>query len=186
MKERLSDDKENVQTQVSGINEQIVNVQSEISECQNLIAQHKAAENIKKSIEEYHSKEDSLLDVIEELKHQQYLLDQFTKTKVNLITEKVNGMFDLARFKLFHTQVNGDIKETCEIMVDGVTYDGGLNNAMKINVGLDIIQTLSKHFNIEAPIFIDNSESVTQLKEVPAQQIQLVVSEADKRLRLRI
>lgn len=182
--EKLSNDKENIQTQVSGINEQIVNVQSEISECQNLIAQHKAADNIKKSIEEYHQKEDSLLDIIEELKHQQYLLDQFTKTKVNLITEKVNEMFDMARFKLFHTQVNGDIKETCEIMVDGVTYDGGLNNAMKINVGLDIIQTLSKHFNIEAPIFIDNSESVTQLKEVPAQQIQLIVSEADKKLRL--
>lgn len=182
--EKLSNDKENVQTQVSGINEQIEKVQIEISECQNLIAQHKATENIKKSIEEYHAKEDSLLDVIEELKHQQYLLDQFTKTKVNLITEKVNEMFDLARFKLFHQQVNGDIKETCEIMVDGVTYDGGLNNAMKINVGLDIIQTLSKHFNIEAPIFIDNSESVTQLKEVPAQQIQLIVSEDDKVLRL--
>lgn len=184
LEEKLSNDKSNVQTQVAEINEQIVNVQSEISECQNLIAQHKATENIKKSIEEYHAKEDSLLDIIEELKHQQYLLDQFTKTKVNLITEKVNDMFDLARFKLFHAQVNGDIKETCEIMVDGVTYDGGLNNAMKINVGLDIIQTLSKHFNIEAPIFIDNSESVTQLKEVPAQQIQLVVSEADKVLRL--
>lgn len=182
--EKLANDKENVRAQVNEINEQIVNVQSEISECQNLIAQHKATENIKKSIEEYHAKEDSLLDVIEELKHQQYLLDQFTKTKVNLITEKVNKMFDLARLKLFHQQVNGDIKETCEIMVDGVTYDGGLNNAMKINVGLDIIQTLSKHFNIEAPIFIDNSESVTQLKEVPAQQIQLIVSEADKNLRL--
>lgn len=182
--EKLTNDKENVQTQVAGINEQISKIKSEISECQNLIAQHKAAENIKNSIEEYHQKEDSLLDIIEELKHQQYLLDQFTKTKVNLITEKVNEMFDLARFKLFHTQVNGDIKETCEIMVDGVTYDGGLNNAMKINVGLDIIQTLSKHFKIEAPIFIDNSESVTQLKEVPAQQIQLIVSEADKSLRL--
>ena len=180
---QLANDKENVRTQVSDINESISKVQSDISEKQNLIAQHKAAENIKKSIEEYHSKEDSLLDVIEELKHQQYLIDQFTKTKVNLITEKVNEMFDLARFKLFHTQVNGDIKETCEIMVDGVTYDGGLNNAMKINVGLDIIQTLSKNFNIEAPIFIDNSESVTQLKEVPAQQIQLIVSEADRTLR---
>lgn len=186
LKERLSDDKENVQTQVSEINESISKVQRDISEKQNLVAQHRAAENIKKSIEEYHSKEDSLLDVIEKLKHKQYLLDQFTKTKVNLITDKVNEMFDLARFKLFHTQVNGDIKETCEIMVDGVTYDGGLNNAMKINVGLDIIQTLSKYFNVEAPIFIDNSESVTQLKEVPAQQIQLVVSEVDKKLSLTI
>lgn len=181
---QLANDKENVQTQVSEINEQIVNVQSEISECQNLIAQHKAAENIKKSIEEYHSKEDSLLDVIEELKHQQYLLDQFTKTKVNLITEKVNEMFDLARFKLFHTQVNGDIKETCEIMSDGITYDGGLNNAARINVGIDITNTLSTYYGIELFQFIDNAEAVTQLKESNSQQIQLIVSEADKELRM--
>lgn len=185
LEEKLSNEKENVQTQVDEIKKQIEEVEIKLTEQRELLADHRAAERIKKSIEEYHKKEESLLDVIEELKHQQYLLDQFTKTKVNLITEKVNETFDLAQFKLFHTQVNGDIKETCEIMVDGVTYDGGLNNAMKMNVGLDIIQTLSKHFNIEAPIFIDNSESVTQLKKVPAQQIQLIVSEEDKSLRLK-
>lgn len=184
LKERLSDDKENVQTQVSEINESISKVQIDVSEKQNLIAQNRATENIKKSIEEYHAKEDSLLDVIEELKHKQYLLDQFTKTKVNLITEKVNEMFDLARFKLFHTQVNGDIKETCEIMSDGITYDGGLNNAARINVGIDITNTLSKHYGIELFQFIDNAEAVTQLKESNSQQIQLIVSEDDKKLRM--
>jgi hypothetical protein len=141
---------------------------------------------IRTSIEELHKEEEALLDTIEDLKHQKYLLDQFTKTKVNLITDKVNQMFELARFKLFHTQVNGDIKETCEVMVNGVTYDGGLNNAMRINAGIDITNTLSKYYGIELFMFVDNSEAVTELKESASQQIQLIVSEQDKQLRLEV
>lgn len=173
-----------VSDEVRKIDEKIQHYSNEVDSYKQKLSDFKATERIKSSIQEYHQEEDKLLDLIEDLKHQKYIIDEFTKTKVNLITEKVNGMFDLARFKLFHQQVNGDIKETCEIMVDGVTYDGGLNNAMRINVGLDIIQTLSKYFEVEAPIFIDNAESVTQLKNTEAQQIQLVVSTRDQTLRL--
>lgn len=183
LQQKLSDEHSTVLDEVAEFNAQISEKEVVLNSKRQKLAEHNATENIKKSIQEYHQEEDKLLNLIEGLKHQKYIIDEFTKTKVNLITEKVNSMFDLARFKLFHQQVNGDIKETCEIMVDGVTYDGGLNNAMRINVGLDIIQTLSKHFEVEAPIFIDNAESVTQLKSTEAQQIQLVVSEIDKELR---
>ncbi|EUI90515.1 hypothetical protein Q536_01051 [Staphylococcus aureus M1479] len=63
-------------------------------------------------------------------------------------------------------------------------YDSGLNNASRINVGLDIINTLSKHFKVTAPIFIDNAESVTELIKTESQQIQLIVNEQDKKLRM--
>ncbi|GAB3062016.1 AAA family ATPase [Salinicoccus sesuvii] len=182
---KLGDEEEAVKEWVADIEASVQKIQTDLGKQREALASHKATERLKGSIEEYHQEEERLLDLIEKLKYDQYLLDEFTKTKVNLITEKVNQMFDLARFKLFHQQVNGDIKETCEIMVDGVTYDGGLNNAARINVGLDIVETLSNHFNVEAPIFIDNSESVTQLKEVPAQQIQLIVSEQDDKLKLK-
>ncbi|EXQ65605.1 hypothetical protein V760_02867, partial [Staphylococcus aureus F23613] len=51
-------------------------------------------------------------------------------------------------------------------------------------VGLDIINTLSKHFKVTAPIFIDNAESVTELIKTESQQIQLIVNEQDKKLRM--
>ncbi|WP_276317174.1 hypothetical protein [Anaerosphaera multitolerans] len=35
-----------------------------------------------------------------------------------------------------------------------------VNNAGKINAGLDIINTLSEHYDIYAPVFVDNAESV--------------------------
>lgn len=181
---KLDDEKQTTDQQVNEFTQQITVKQGELDSEQSQKAAVRHQQQLKQSIEDYRKEEESILDTIEDLKYKKHLIDQFTKTKVNLITEKVNGMFDLARFKLFHTQVNGDIKETCEIMVDGVTYDGGLNNAMRINVGLDIIQTLSKHFGVESMIFIDNAEAVTQLKETEAQQVQLVVSEQDKNLRM--
>ncbi|WP_078370813.1 hypothetical protein, partial [Staphylococcus aureus] len=75
-------------------------------------------------------------------------------------------------------------EETCSTTVNGVEYDSGLNNASRINVGLDIINTLSKHFKVTAPIFIDNAESVTELIKTESQQIQLIVNEQDKKLRM--
>jgi len=49
---------------------------------------------------------------------------------------------------------------------------------------LDIINTLSEHYGISAPIFIDNREAVTKLIETKGQLISLVVSEKDKKLRV--
>ena len=93
-------------------------------------------------------------------------------------------MFDVARFKMFKEKVDGELEETCLITVDGIAYDEGLNNAMRINVGLDIIETISKYYNSFAPIFIDNAESVTDVYDTTSQQIRLVVKEDEAELRL--
>ena len=124
--------------------------------------------------------------LIEELQHKLYLLNEFTVDKVNLITDNVNSKFKLAKFKMFNRQVNGDLKETCEIVVDGVSFDKGLNNAMKINVALDIIETISAYYGTYAPIFVDNSESVTDVYETTSQQILLHVSPLKKHKKLEM
>ncbi|MNI84439.1 hypothetical protein D3C73_1413460 [compost metagenome] len=49
---------------------------------------------------------------------------------------------------------------------------------------MDIINTLSAHYGFSAPIFVDNAEAVTKLIGTDAQVIRLVVSEADKKLRI--
>lgn len=76
--------------------------------------------------------------------------------------------------------------ETCDTLFAGVPYGSGLNNAARINVGLDIINTLSEFYQFTAPIVIDNAESVTKIIETIGQQIKLVVSEEDKKLRVEI
>jgi len=97
----------------------------------------------------------------------------------------VSESFEIAKFKLFQEQINGGISECCETTVDGVPYPA-LNNAMKINVGLDIINTVSKFYNFKAPVFIDNRESVVKLIDIDTQLISLIVSEKDKKLRMEV
>lgn len=115
---------------------------------------------------------------------QEFLIEEFIKVKCGVLTEKINDMFKIAKFKLFETQINGGIKDTCICIVDGVPFDD-LNNAKKTQVGLDIINTLSNHYDFKAPIFIDNREGVTDIPEVASQIVNLIVSPEDKELRIQ-
>lgn len=135
-------------------------------------------------IQELEEQERELAAEYEQLEHQLYLTEEFIRTKVDLLEDKINSKFKFARFKLFETQINGGLQEVCETLYDGVPYNSGLNNAAKINVGLDIINTLSEYYGFSAPIFVDNAEAVTRLIDTNSQLICLVVSEKDKQLRV--
>lgn len=147
------------------------------------IAQYANIDNLKARIQEYEDQEEMLTKEYQKLEHQVFLTEEFIRRKVEMLTEKINSKFKLARFKLFDNQINGGLQEVCEVTQNGVPYSS-LNNAMRINVGLDIIETLSNHFGIVAPIFVDNAEAVTKLNAIDAQVISLVVSEQDKTLRV--
>lgn len=148
------------------------------------------AENQHRRIAELEKQEKRLGGEFEELEKGLYLCDLFTKKKVSALTERINGKFKRVRFRLFIEQLNGGLKEDCEVMIprdDGtlVPYTFA-NNAARINAGLEIINTLAEHWNIRMPVFIDNAESVTHLENSDTQIIRLVVSEADKKLRLEV
>lgn len=120
---------------------------------------------------------------LEELDKNIALCEEFTRYKVQFLTDAVNSRFQLAQFRLFREQLNGGLADCCDVMVDGVPY-ADLNNAMQINVGVDIIATLSEHYGFRVPLVVDNAESVTKLQGIDTQVIRLVVSEDDKRLRV--
>lgn len=197
--------------QYQGMNQSASNLQNEIEELQShadeaidtinidinriradkdlvnaAIAKIASQKDIVDRIAELEDQEEKLAKEYAKYSEQIYLVEQFVSAKVELLEEKINSRFKLAKFKLFNKQVNGGLEECCEVMVDGVTYGGGLNNAMRINVGLDIINTLSEHYDTYAPIFIDNAESVTQLIDTKSQMFALVVSEQDKELRIEV
>lgn len=111
-----------------------------------------------------------------------YIVDEFTRYKTRFVEESINSLFRVARFRLFREQANGGIEERCDVICDGVPYLG-LNNGAKINAGIDIINTLSRHFGVTVPLFVDNAESVTNLECAATQTIRLVVSATDKKLR---
>ena len=110
-----------------------------------------------------------------------YLMDEFIKAKVNMLEDVINSRFKLARFEMFHVLVNGNIEECCETTYKGVPYRS-MNNAARINVGLDIINALTSYFKVNAPVFIDNAEAVTEFVPVNSQTIKLIVDESEPQL----
>lgn len=137
-----------------------------------------------KRIAELGAEEKKLAAEFEKLEGELFLCDQFVKTKVALLDEKINARFEFARFKMFKENINGGIEPCCETLYGGVPYGSGLNNGHRGIVGLDIIATLADHYNFYPPIFYDNAESVTLLPEMKSQMIALYVSEKDKVLRV--
>ena len=120
------------------------------------------------------------LDAIEKML---YLIEEYTRYKTRFVEDSINGCFRIARFRLFREQANGGIEDRCDVVHDGVPYIS-VNNGMKINLGIDIINTLSTAYGVRVPLFVDNAESVTNLEKCGSQIIRLVVSENDKELRV--
>ena len=122
------------------------------------------------------------LDGIESLL---YLIDEYSRYKTQFVEDSVNGLFRIARFRLFREQANGGLEARCDVVYDGIPY-ANLNSGARINVGIDIINTLSVIYGVRVPLFIDNAESVTTLEPSMSQTIRLVVSENDKELRVEV
>ena len=111
------------------------------------------------------------------------MLEEFSEKKSRYIEKNINDKFELTEWKLFEKQVNGGQREICEAMLGGVPYSSDLNTGAKINVGLDCIRTLQKHYGTTLPVWIDNAESVTQWHgEEDLQTIKLVANSEFGRL----
>lgn len=172
------------QVAIKGVETEIIELKTKLLTAQENLAKLNTLEKSKERISELEAQEKSLAVEFERLEEELYLAEEFIRTKVNMLTDKINSKFKYARFKLFEEQINGGLTEVCETTYKGVPYSSGLNNAARINVGLDIINTLSKNYGVQAPIFIDNAESVTSLIDIESQIISLIVSEKDKELRV--
>lgn len=155
-------------------------LQEELGEIESQLVYKLVNKEADEKIAEYETEQKQLAEEFDAVEKMIYLCEEFSKAKVEYISDDINSMFELVKFKLFETQINGGINEVCEATVDNVPFSD-LNNAMKINAGIDIINTLSEHYGIKAPIFIDNAESVNLLEPTESQVIRLVVSN-DKEL----
>jgi DNA repair exonuclease SbcCD ATPase subunit len=170
---------------ITAIQKEIDTLADAITALEQAAARLEARKSGLKRIEELKAEERRLAAEYEELERQIYLTEEFIRTKVQMLEEKINSKFKMARFKLFETQVNGALSECCETTFNGVPYSN-LNNGARLNIGLDIINTLAEHFGFAPVVFIDNAESVTDILQTKGQQIRLIVSGMDKKLRIEL
>lgn len=154
--------------------EQKRTIQVSIDEINSSLYKKTVIENTQKRITELETLEKKLNQEIADLERKEFLQKSFEYAKNEAYQSRINEMFSLVKFNLFRQQVDGQIVPTCECHVNGVPYSTQ-NNAMQVAMGLDIINTISLHEGVYAPIFIDNRESVTSIPVIEAQIINLVV-----------
>ena len=166
----------------TAILQQKQHLQNSLNEIVSKLALKDNNKMIDEKINNYLQQEKELAKIFEEQQRKIFLADEYTRIYTSLVQDKINDLFKTVNFRLFETQVNGEIKETCEVTVNGVPYPS-VNNAGKINAGLDVINSLSEHFEKRVPIFVDNAESITDILEVKSQIVKLYVA---KNLNLQI
>lgn len=154
-----------------------------IDELNKRLGRRSTIERSEKVIADLENKRDQNNQALSDLERIESITLDFQKAKDNKLMEKINGMFSLVSFSFISERLNGNENITCMCTVDGVPFPD-LNNAMKINAGLDIINAICRSKGISAPIFIDNRESVNELIPTVSQIINLVVSK-DKKLTIR-
>lgn len=108
----------------------------------------------------------------------EFTIQQFSKARTEAVEKRINGLFQLVKFKLFEQQINGGEIETCEATVNGVPFSD-LNSAMKIHAGIDIINAICKFEGVSAPVFIDNAESLNTVQPTDSQLVLLKVTDEE-------
>lgn len=173
---QLKQIKDDIKTEEGRLRHQLTTLETSLARLRDLLANTTAAEKAQGRAEELKAEEARHKEERKNLKGQLALIDAYTRAKVAMLQHHINQHFQMAEFKLFDTLLNGDIVECCETLYKGVPYHTNLNHGHRIQVGLDIINTFSRHLNLTLPVFIDNRESITQLPPTNAQVISLVVS----------
>lgn len=171
-----ADDKE-----VARLDEEISSVKEKRAALETELNKYTLNADIQKRVIELENQQQKLAAEKNLLDETSFLIDEFVKAKVDMLEESINSHFEYARFKMFNVLVNGNVEECCETTYKGVPYRS-MNNAARMNVGLDIINALTKFYNVTAPVFIDNAEAVTDFIKCNSQTIKLVVDADFKEL----
>lgn len=157
-----------------------VKISGEIDAINQRLGQRSILERADKEIKELEDQRDNLNEKVAELEKWEFDCLQFQKAKDDELLRRINGLFQIVSFSFVSSQLNGGEKLTCVCTVNGTPYPD-VNNAGKINAGLDIINAICKSKGVNAPIFVDNAESVNNVLETSSQKILLCVTK-DKKL----
>lgn len=104
------------------------------------------------------------------------LVDLFIKTKDQMLIDRINSLFQVVKFNFLSQRLNGNDNITCECTVGGVEIKD-VNNADRINAGLDIINAFCRAKDIYIPIFVDNAEGVQRTLSTRSQKVLLYVKQ---------
>ena len=166
----------------------ILDIGERIDEINRKLTEYAVIDSHNKNAEKARNEVERLSVEAEKWERIQYHAKEFIKVKAEMVTDKVNAMFDGSiRFRMFDTNINGTLKEECEPMIDcngtWIPYKSA-NTGTKVNAGIKIIDVISRKTGVYVPVLVDNAESVTRL--IAPKDLQVIRFVVDKFNELKI
>lgn len=134
------------------------------------------ADRIKQDTERIKALQKNMQGIAQSIANVEKQLDdigQYRAAESALIETSVNKLFEHVEFTLFEEKLNGNIEPCCTCTLGGVPY-AGMSTGETIYAGIDIVNVLSKHYDMSVCLFIDHRESMTLPIEAQSQVISLV------------
>lgn len=178
----LQAEQADTQAAVQGLQADQQLLQEKLNQLNALAQVGKTIANKQQRISRLEEQEKQLNIQLTQLEGQDYTAEALLERTIEELESKVNAMFSFVTFTMFDHKINGALKPMCECTVCGVPYSD-LNNADRINAGIDIINAMCRHKGVYAPCFIDNAESINEVMPMQSQRIDLLVS-TDKELKI--
>lgn len=160
------------------------NVKQQIEDASRVKLQIEQAEKQKKHVAELEAQQRQAAADLGHWEKAVALCEEHVKKSARVLEKTVNGKFKIARFRMFAPQKNGEEAECCDIVYPNGSTN--LSTGERLQTGIDIINTLSKYYGVDAPIWIDNAEGITLPVETDSQVIRLIVSPTDEKLRIEV
>lgn len=148
--------------------------QSQLTEVEKQLVLARQNADIDKTVEELNAKQQNTSQEIANAERELDLLKQFDRKKAELLENDVNSNFEYIKVKMTEPQINGDLKDVCQIMVDGESYDRNLNHGARILAEIDICRAFQKAKGVCLPIIVDDCESLDDWR-VPDVENQLII-----------
>lgn len=162
---------------------QIAQVKRGIAEWTDITGKEAMLDYSRNRVEQLRQEANKAAQKLEGIEQKLFLIDEYIRFKTRFVEDSVNGLFRLTQWRLYREQANGGLEDRCDATYNGVAIGEGLNQGMEVNLGIDIINALSRHYGMYVPLFVDGAESVTDLERADTQTIRLAVSAGDKELR---
>ena len=168
------------------IRDRIADLEAMVDRAKATIAKQEAAKQVDERVKELEEEQKNMGQRRADAEVMIYAVEQFIRDRCGLLEESINSHFPTVRWKLFNIQNNRGIKDCCECQIPGdhslVSYSG-TNTAAKVNADIEIIGVLSRHYDVIAPVFVDNAERINYIVKPAGQLITLSVSD-DSTLRI--
>lgn len=167
------------------LKDELDSLQSQIYEIQKQLDKAEENNRIDKVVEELNAKQRNVSQEIANAEREIDLLKQFDRKKAELLESDVNSNFEYIKVKMTEPQINGDLKDVCQIMVDGESYDRNLNHGARILAEIDICRAFQKAKGVCLPIIVDDCESLDDWR-VPNIENQLIIIKRTDDVELKI